>query len=126
MNAKDRDLWRRMLIQSHSPGDWFLQEDGTSPSSERAAPGGPPVANEGFKMWVYRQSTDGWWEVGYYDPKGQWFRDSRWRSRDEARAQCSYLNGGASSGADDSDGLGRNASADHRPLAVPEDFGRAG
>ena len=53
-------------------------------------------------MWVYRKIEGGVWTVGYYGPSTAmndgWTPIRKVSSEDHARAECSYLNGGQTSG----------------------------
>jgi hypothetical protein len=44
-------------------------------------------------MWVYIQSEDCLWTVGFYDPQGQWHADSDYNTRNEASKRVAWLNG---------------------------------
>jgi len=82
MLGKDARDWYAMLARSFAPADWF--RDGDRPQ------GGD---KEERLMWVYREAG-GRWEVGFYDPEGEWHEDSWHRTRQEAAARVHYLNGG--------------------------------
>lgn len=45
-------------------------------------------------MWVYIRTEPTLWTVGFFDPEGIFTTDSDWETKEEARAQVSYLNGG--------------------------------
>jgi hypothetical protein len=44
-------------------------------------------------VWVYRFDNNRY-EVGYFDPKGEWFTDSFYDVKEDAIAQVHHLNGG--------------------------------
>ena len=44
-------------------------------------------------MYVYIQSDDRLWTVGFYDPKGEWQPESDWDTPQEAAERVAYLNG---------------------------------
>lgn len=45
-------------------------------------------------MWVYIQSEDSLFTVGFYDPVGKFHGDSDWGTREQAAARVNWLNGG--------------------------------
>jgi len=45
-------------------------------------------------MWVYVQTEKTLWTTGFYDPKGFWYPDRDYASREEAAQRVHYLNGG--------------------------------
>ena len=45
-------------------------------------------------MYVYIESEHNLWTVGFYDTKGNWHPDSDHESKESAREQVHYLNGG--------------------------------
>ena len=49
-------------------------------------------------MWVYRKikakGKKHRYVVGYYNPKGRWCKDSKWKTKAGAIARIHYLNGG--------------------------------
>lgn len=45
-------------------------------------------------MWVYINTEDCLWTVGFYDPSGEWHSDSDWQSKKAAGDRVHYLNGG--------------------------------
>ena len=45
-------------------------------------------------MYVYIQSEQYLWTVGFYDPEGKWHAESDWDSPDKAAERVHYLNGG--------------------------------
>jgi len=45
-------------------------------------------------MYVYIKSEECLWNVGFYNPKGEWVPESDWCSRELAAARVHYLNGG--------------------------------
>ncbi len=50
---------------------------------------------ESIMCWVYRsRAAEGDWEVGFYDPAGEWHRDGCYGLREKAAARCRWLNGG--------------------------------
>ena len=46
------------------------------------------------EMWVYQQTEEALWTVGYYAPDGEWHTDSDHGTKEEAAGRVSYLNGG--------------------------------
>lgn len=47
-------------------------------------------------MYVYKQSEQGLFTVGYYEPgSGRWIAERDYDQRTTAAAQCRYLNGGS-------------------------------
>lgn len=46
--------------------------------------------------WVYQQTEEELWTVGYYDGDGEWRAGTDHGSPEEARAEVHYLNGGLS------------------------------
>ena len=45
-------------------------------------------------IWVYMQSGPGLFTVGFYDPRGNWYTDQDFTSREDARRRVHFLNGG--------------------------------
>lgn len=45
-------------------------------------------------MWVYLESEDGLFTVGFFDPDGEWHPETDWGTREEAAERVRYLNGG--------------------------------
>lgn len=45
-------------------------------------------------QYVYIKTESGLWTVGFYDPKGEWYPDTDYNSREEAAKRVHYLNGG--------------------------------
>jgi hypothetical protein len=58
MSHQRNQQWKRMLLSSWEPRQWF-EYDGNPNSPEEQEP---------RTMWVYRQTDLRIWEVGYYDP----------------------------------------------------------
>ncbi|GAC1611119.1 MAG: hypothetical protein NVS3B3_21540 [Aquirhabdus sp.] len=46
--------------------------------------------------YVYIQSEPNLYTVGFYDPSGNWWPDSDFSSKEDARKRVHYLNGGTS------------------------------
>jgi hypothetical protein len=44
--------------------------------------------------WVYKVSTSGFWEVGFYAPDGPWHHESHHITKEAAAERVHYLNGG--------------------------------
>ena len=44
-------------------------------------------------MWVYRQTEEELWTVGFYAPDGTWHTDSDHGTKGEAATRVHYLNG---------------------------------
>lgn len=86
MSGYEQHLWQQMLAQSFHPRQWF--DDITDKDYE---------PQEDDIMWVYRKASDGTFEVGFYTPDKEWLVDEVFSSREEARRQVSYLNGGRES-----------------------------
>ena len=88
-----RNTWQQMLNQSFDPKDWFA--DDRSPNS----PEGHEIYGGGIeKMWVYRKVEDSgrtFYEVGFYDPQGEWHCDTIHDSRTEAAERTRRMNGGS-------------------------------
>lgn len=99
-NVRLRQAWREMVRQSFSPRQWF--EDGDRPEEFYEGPDLSVrivnVAQEGRFMWVYREAdradAGSCWQVGYYDPDGQWHQDRSFEAREDAARRVHYLNGG--------------------------------
>lgn len=49
---------------------------------------------EGTLMWVYRQTDNGRFAVGYFLPDRTFFTDGTYPSKEDAAARVNYLNGG--------------------------------
>jgi len=45
-------------------------------------------------LYVYINSEEGLWTVGFYNPKGEWVPECDCCSKEEAAARVNYLNGG--------------------------------
>jgi hypothetical protein len=43
--------------------------------------------------YVYVQSEEELWTVGFYDPRGKWHADTDHDTRDDAAQRVAYLNG---------------------------------
>jgi hypothetical protein len=69
-----------MLGRSFHPSQWF--EEGERPDPEDNL------------MWVYRQTSDGTFVVGFYDPERKWHEESSHRDRGSAATRVHWLNGG--------------------------------
>ena len=44
-------------------------------------------------MYVYRQTEQSLWTVGFYDPNGKWHPESDWDNPQQAAERVAYLNG---------------------------------
>lgn len=44
--------------------------------------------------WVIRKIGTAFWQVGYYDPKGEWIFCFEYKNITDAATQVHYLNGG--------------------------------
>ena len=47
-------------------------------------------------MYVYKKSLMDLWSVGFYDPDGDYIRESEYDKEEEAADRVHYLNGGVS------------------------------
>ncbi len=45
-------------------------------------------------MYIYREVREGLWQVGYYDPAGNFHTESDHTVREDAAKRVHYLNGG--------------------------------
>jgi hypothetical protein len=50
-------------------------------------------------MYVYKQTDEKQWTVGYYDPKGEWRAETTHDNFRSAAQRVHYLNGGEVQGA---------------------------
>jgi len=46
-------------------------------------------------MYVFVESEEELWTVGFYDPLGRWMSESDHSSSEKAAARTNYLNGGS-------------------------------
>lgn len=46
-------------------------------------------------MWVYIESEEGVFTVGFYAPDGKWMAETDCDSKDEAASRVHFLNGGS-------------------------------
>jgi hypothetical protein len=44
-------------------------------------------------MWIYRQTEEALWTVGFYSPDGTWHPETDHASADDAAARTAWLNG---------------------------------
>ncbi len=88
LTAQDQRIWKDMVAKSFNPRQWF--RDGKPPYQPDDEVGEDKI------MWVYRifahQSNS--FEVGYYDPSGEWHEESNFSCREHAAQRVHYLNGG--------------------------------
>jgi len=43
--------------------------------------------------WVYVKAYSSLYEVGFFDPTGEWQKESTYNVKEEAATRCHYLNG---------------------------------
>lgn len=81
-----KKLWSSLMSRSFEPRDWFVMEDGGGARNL--------TKSEGFNMWVYEETSEGIWTVGFYKPSGEWSAESSYSSAPEAASRVRWLNGG--------------------------------
>lgn len=82
MTRQQMHLFARMLAHSWQPHQWFDRDDQYP----------EPIVEEKH-MWVYIEKDLGY-EVGFFDPKGNWHMHLFCETREEACQQVHWLNGG--------------------------------
>lgn len=86
MTSTQKRLFRNMMARSFAPSQWYQEDDDRLLADE-------PMTTE-IKMWVFRRSGEVY-EVGHYDPTGNWHHDDDFATRYEAAERVHFLNGGS-------------------------------
>ena len=88
MNRKA--IWGDMIRKSWSPTQWFERDEAKDDQ----------LLTENRIMWVYRRLEGDvigskLYEVGFFDPSGQWIKEDEYPDRASAAARVHYLMGGS-------------------------------
>jgi hypothetical protein len=75
-----------LMTEQFSPYQWWGPGDGRNRPDE--------TFEETEVMWVYKETSPGLWQVGFFSPSGQWYPESNHKDKDSAAERVRWLHGG--------------------------------
>lgn len=92
MEMQRERQWRKMLVLSFHPSQWWERDE---ERADRLQPAGGIA-----KVWVYKKTEQGLWTVGFYSPDGTWNAEGDYNSPETAATRVHWLNGGDGRGSE--------------------------